>query len=542
MPRPIRFGQFRFEPATARLFDRDAEVRLTRKAAQVLNALLARPGTPISKQELFDTVWRGTVVSDDALVTCVQELRKALGDDPRQPRYIETRHRHGYRFAAPVSDPSPAAPPGAPAPANAIAVLPFADMSAERTLDHLCEGLAEELIDALTHIEGLRVAARTSSFQFRGDQDPRQVAQRLGVTRLVAGSVRKAGGRLRVTVQLIDADTGYQQWSEKFDRSADDLFAVQAEIAEAVASSVRGGTLSSRERRAVRRMPTALDTYECFLRGRQRMHSMQQPLMDEARELFERAIQLDAGYAPAWAGLATLHALLYEWWGSRDEDLREAERASRVAMELAPELADAHLARGFALSIQRRYEEARPRFEAAARINPNLFDAYYYYARAAFAAGELEKSADLWRKAGEVRREDFESPLLQAQALRRLGRMQEAREVNREAVRRAERLLDLNPSNARVLSFGAGALHEDGQTGRAMEWISRAVQLYPEDMAVTINAACLRARSGEKEQALDLLEKVLNKGWGKKDWIENDPDYDSLRGEPRFAAMLARLK
>jgi adenylate cyclase len=548
MDQQLSFGHFRFEPATARLFDHGAEIKLTRKAAQVLAALLERPGAPVSKQELFANVWRGTVVSDDALVTCIQELRKALGDDSKQPQYIETRHRLGYRFAAPVETAGaasgPAQAPAAPTSerTSAIAVLPFADMSAERNLDYLCEGLAEELIDALTHIDGLRVASRTSSFQFRGSHDLRDVGRRLAVTSLLEGSVRQSGDRLRITVQLIDADTGYHQWSEKFDRSAADVFAVQAEIAESVVTTLRGGALSFRERRAVRRMPTAMDTYECFLRGRQRMHSMQQPLMDEARALFERAIQLDAEYAPAWAGLATLHALLYEWWGSTAEDLREADRASRIAMELAPDLADAHLARGFALSIQRRYEEAKPAFEAAARINPNLFDAYYYYGRAAFAAGDIEKSVELWRKAGEVRREDFESPLLEAQSLRKLGRVQESVAVNRESVRRAERLLDINPRNARVLSFGAGALLEDGQTERAREWTRRAEHLYPEDMAVIINAACLKARIGMKEEALDLLERVFNKGWGKKDWIENDPDYDSLRAEPRFIAMMARLK
>jgi adenylate cyclase len=550
MDRQLSFGHFRFEPATARLFDQDAEIKITRKAAQVLGLLLERPGAPVSKQELFANVWRGTVVSDDALVTCIQELRKALGDDSRQPLYIETRHRLGYRFAAPVET-SPEKSPATSIEAQhartsgshaAIAVLPFADMSAERNLDYLCEGLAEELIDALTHIEDLRVAARASSFQFRGSHDLRDVGRRLGVGSLLEGSIRKSGDRLRITVQLIDAETGYHKWSEKFERSAADVFAMQEEIASTVATILRGGALSFRERRAVRRKPTAIETYECFLRGRQRMHSMQQPLMDEAHALFERAIQLDAEYAPAWAGLATLHALLYEWWGSKDEDLREADRASRIAMELAPDLADAHLARGFALSIQRRYEEAKPRYEAAARINPNLFDAYYYYGRAAFAAGDIEKSVELWRKAGEVRREDFESPLLQAQSLRKLGRVEESFELNREVIQRAERLLDINPQNARVLSFGAGSLLEDGQTARAMEWTRRAEQLYPDDMGVIINGACVRARIGMKDEALDLLERVLNKGWGKKDWIENDPDYDSLRDEPRFIAMMAKLK
>ncbi len=133
--------------------------------------------------------------------------------------------------------------------------------------------------------------------------------------------------------------------------------------------------------------------------------------------MFEGAIELDADYAPAWAGLATVHALLYEWWGSKDEDLHRADRASQIAMELAPDLADAHFARGFALSLHRRYDEAQVHFELAARINPNLFDAYYYYGRAAFARGEIEQSVELFRKAAEVRQEDFQSPTFQAQSL-----------------------------------------------------------------------------------------------------------------------------
>ncbi len=195
------------------------------------------------------------------------------------------------------------------------------------------------------------------------------------------------------------------------------------------------------------------------------MHNWGQQEFLEARNLYERAIALDAGYAPAWAGLATVHALMFEWCGSKDEDLQAADRASRIAMELAPELADANLARGYTLSNQRRYAEARQHFEAATRINPNLFDAYYYYGRAAFAAGDIEKSIELWHRAAEVRREDFESPMFEAQSMRRLGRIEESRAANREAVRRAELLLELNPLNSRALSLGSGALYSDGQHG-----------------------------------------------------------------------------
>jgi adenylate cyclase len=272
------------------------------------------------------------------------------------------------------------------------------------------------------------------------------------------------------------------------------------------------------------------------------MHTMQQPHMDEARELYQRAIELDAGYAPAWAGLATLHALLYEWWGSNDADLREADRASRIAMELAPELADAHLARGYTLANMRRYQEARVHFDAAIRINPNLFDAYYYYGRAAFAAGDTEKSIDLWRRGTEVRRECFQCPILLGLSLRKSGRLEEAHAANKEGVRRAEQMLELNPLNGRALSLGAGALQRDGQNDRALDWARRAVQQYPDDMGVVINAALVYLRLGMKEQSLDLMEKMFNKGWAKKDWVEKDPDYDPLRTEPRFIAMMANLK
>ena len=494
MQAQVTFGSFRFEPATARLWDNGAEVKLTRKAALVLGALLERPGEPVSKQELFASVWRGTVVSDDALVTCIQELRKALGDDSKQPLYIETRHRMGYRFAAPVRarPRRHRARAGAAPVRTAIAVLPFADMSPERDQDYLCEGLAEELIDALTHIDGLRVAARTSSFQFRGEHDLREVGRKLGVGSLLEGSVRKAGDRLRVTVQLIDVATGYHKWSEKFERDAGDVFAMQDEIAEKVATLLRGGELSTRERRAVRRQPTAIETYECFLRGRQRMHTMQQPHMDEARALYQRAIALDAEYAPAWAGLATLHALLYEWWGSKaDGPGRSGSRQPHRHGARAGARRRASRARLHAVepaSLRRSATGTSKRRRASIRIcsTPTITTV----ARRSPPATSRNPSSCGARPAKFVARIS-KARCCEAQSMRKLGRLEESRVVNREAVRRAERLLELNPSNGRVLSFGAGALHEDGQSERALEWARRAEALYPDDMGVIINGALL---------------------------------------------------
>lgn len=546
MSQELSFGRYRFEPATARLWASKREVKLTRKAAAVLDLLIRRAGEPVTKQELFASVWRGTVVSDDALTTCIQELRKALGDDARRPRYIATRHRYGYQFVAPVARGAPARAdaPSAPVPdAAAIAVLPFTDMSPGRDQDFFCEGLAEELINALAHVDGLRVAARSSSFQFRDAAiDVREVGRQLGVGAMLAGSVRKAGDRLRITVQLLEVASGFHRWSEVFERELGDVFAIQDEIAETVATTLRGNALSPQERRGMRRRPTGVEPYEFYLRGRQSLHRMQQSDLNRSRRMFERAIALDANYAPAWAGLAHVHAQLFEWWGARDEDLERADRASKLAMKLAPDLADSHVARGMTLALHRRYDEAGSHFELAARINPHLFDAYYYYGRTCFARGDVARSAELFRKAGEVRHEDFQSLVLLAQSLRMLGRHDEARVANREGLARAERTLALNPLDGRALAKVSMALFVEGQTERAMEVSRRSLELYPDDMSTLVNAACLRLRAGLKDEALDILERVFGRAWGQLDWVKVDPDYDSLRADPRFLRLLSGLK
>lgn len=542
MSEAVTFGPYRFDPQSARLWSGDSEVRLTPKSAAVLGVLVQHAGRPVTKQELFASVWSNTVVSDDALVTCIQELRKALKDNAREPSYIETRHRSGYRFVAAVTQPDSRNGETEERRLTAIAVLPFTDMSPGRDQDYFCEGLAEELIDALTQIEGMRVAARSLSFQFRAaGVDLREVGRKLTVDAIMEGSVRKAGERLRITVQLVDVASGYQQWSQRFEREIGDVFAIQDEIAANVATTLRGGDLSTRERQALRRPATSAEPYEYFLRGRQSLHRMRRPDLEHSREMFERAIERDRAYAPAWAGLATVHALLYEWWGARTEDLERAERASETAMELAPELADAHVARGLALSQHRRYAESAVHFEAAIRINPYLFDAFYYYGRLAFARGDIEQSAELFCTAARVRPEDFQSQALYAQSLFMLGRTDEATEANRASIVRAERLLALNAVDGRVLSLGSGALQYDGQTARAVEWAKRALELYPDDMSALINAACLMTKLGDKEQALTYLERAFGRGWGKRDWIKHDSDYDTLRDDPRFQALLAKL-
>jgi len=545
MEHSVRFGRYRFDPTTGRLWSGRKEIRLTPKAASVLDALVTNAGQLVTREALFASVWEGAAVSEDALTSCVQELRRALTDDAKHPRFIETRHRRGYRFVAAVEPAAPEETADGPSPAPevpSIAVLPFTDMSPGRDQDYLCEGLAEELTDALTHVEGLRVAARSSSFQFRGSgADVRDVGQQLGVATLLEGSVRKTGDRLRITVQLVEAATGYHRWSQRFDRTLDDVFAIQEEIAENVATSLRG-FLTPKERKALRRPGTAARTYEVYLRGRQHLHRLGQADLQRSGDLFEKAIALDPDYAPAWAGLAETHAILFEWCGARPEHLHAADRASRRALELAPDLAEAHVARGLALSLARSNGEVEKEFEEAIRINPHLFDAYYNYARACFARGEMARSAELFRKAADVRVEDFQSAILLGQTLRMLGRIEEANDAEQEGLDRARRTLALNPLDGRALSLGSNALFCTGQRDLAMEWSRRSLELYPDELSSLVNGACLRAKAGLKEEALELLERVCARGWGKREWMEHDPDYESLRDDPRFQKLLVGMR
>ena len=282
--------------------------------------------------------------------------------------------------------------------------------------------------------------------------------------------------------------------------------------------------------------------YDYYLQGRQHLARMMQRGLETSRAMFVGALELNPGYAPAWAGLATVHACLYEWFDTSDMGIARARQASRRALDVAPQLAESRVAHGLALSLSRHYDEAVGEFESAIRLNPYLFDAYYYFARTVFARGDMARAAGLFGLAAQLRPDDFQSPMLLGTAARALGQEHVAYDAVREGIRRAEQVLALNPHDGRALSLGAGALIDDGQTERALDWATRCLDLYPNDTSALVNVACVHARVGQQNEALDLLERVSARGCGKRDWIVNDPDYANLRGEPRFHRLLNQLR
>jgi adenylate cyclase len=446
--------------------------------------------------------------------------------------------------AAPSVPPAGTAGAGTLRPVNepSVAVLPFANLSSNPENDYFSDGITEEILAALSRLDRLRVASRTSSFAFKGtNTDVGEVVSRLGVDSVLEGSVRRVGDRVRITAQLVDGSTGFHRWSRTFDREISDIFAVQAEIAREIVEAFQL-TVTDRERRAIyetiRADPTA---YDFYLRGRHYFQRLRRVDLEHASAMFRRATEADPGFARAYAGLADTLAFLYLWFRHDPGQLEAAEAASRRALELEPESATAHVSFGHVLSLKRQFEEAEAEFERALELDPNLFEAYYLYARASQAQGKLREAARLFGKAHRVRPEDYQSVSLQATSTRAAGEFEEAGRIRAEAVRVIDLHLDLHPDDVRAVYMRAHLFAESGDTEQARVWGERAGRMEPTDPSVTYNLACLEAKLHNPDAAMEMLARTVEQGFIHRDWLVNDPDFDGIRDDPRFQALVERL-
>jgi TolB-like protein/Flp pilus assembly protein TadD len=427
---------------------------------------------------------------------------------------------------------------------RSIAVLPFTDMSAERDQEYLADGIAEEIINALTRLGALRVAARTSSFAFKGrSEDVDQIGHKLKVSTILEGSVRKAGNRLRVTAQLVNVDDGYQLWSERYDRELADVFAVEDEIAQSVVgalATVMGETAG--RRRALERPRTEnVHAYEYYLRGRQLFHQFRKRQIKLARRMFERAVELDPRFTLAYAGAADCSSILYMYFEATEPNLQQADATSRRALELGPDIAEAHAARGLALTLRGSFEAAQREFESAIALDPSLYETWYFYARVCFQKGQLAEAARFFEQAAALRPDDYQAPSYLAMTYHAMGREAESKAASRRTLPILEQHLELYPDDARAWYTGATDLSRLGEREKALRWVDRAVSLDPGDGAVLYGIACVYGLLGEDERALDALERGIQAGFGRREWAEKDPDLASLRQSPRFQKLLDTL-
>jgi len=425
---------------------------------------------------------------------------------------------------------------------KSMAVLPFTNMSADPENEYFTDGMAEEIINALSKIKSLSVASRTSSFAFKGKtEDIREIGKALEVSAVLEGSVRRMGNKIRISVQLISVVNGYQLWSERYDREIEDVFAIQDEIAQNIVKALRV-VLSEDEKRAIEKMPTEnVEAYDYYLRGRQYFHQHRRTSIEAARQMFTRAIEIDPEYALAHAGIADCCSILYMYFDARESNLKQADSASRKALQLDPDLAEAHSARGLAFSLSKQYDLAMKEFETAMALDPKLYEAPYFYGRARLAQGQWFEAAPLFEKAAAIRPDDYQAPSFLAAAYAGQGRIHEASKASHKAVGVIERWLDLNPDDARALNLGATIWSNLGQQEKALEWARKSLVIDKEDPQLLYNVACVYAIEGMKDDAIMTLERAIDKGYGHKEWIEHDSDLNSLRSDKRFQALLERM-
>jgi adenylate cyclase len=424
-----------------------------------------------------------------------------------------------------------------------IAVLPFNNMSGDPEQEYFSDGITEDIITDLSKVSGLFVIARHSAFTYKGKAvKVEQVGRDLGVAFVLEGSVRKAGSRVRVTAQLVNVSAGDHAWADRFDRDLTDIFAIQDEITHAIVEQLKVKLLPQ-EKMSIQQAPTDnVEAYTCYLKGRELFHRGSKSGYKAAREMFVKATALDPSYARAYAGIADCDTFLY--LRTTEPISFEAILAmSDKALALDNGLADAYASRGAALSAVKRYAEAEIEFEKAIGLDPNSFEAHYFYARACVFQGKIEQTTVLFERAAAIKPDDYASVCILVQFYNSLGRKQDAKEAARKGAKLAERQLILHPDDAKAAELGSGSLIEIGEFDRAREWIARALSLEPDNPVTHYNAACGYAMLGDIDKAFELLERGILIGgpeWGR--WVEHDSMLDPVRHDPRYQALLETIR
>ena len=517
----FKIGDWSVEPAANRLFREGREVRLEPKVMRVLIYLVERRGEVISRHDLEAHVWAGMIVTDDAVTNTVIKLRRALGDDARNPRYIETIAKTGYRLIAEVSVPEVSAVPAAeksttgiagraqrlwrktligglglllggsilwwvtvpmetPTPATSdlaeakpvIAVLPFENLSADPEQDYFSDGITEDLITDLSKISGLRVVARNSVFAYRGSTDTEQsIGSELHARYLLQGSVRRAQGRVRINVRLTDVSDIGMRWAERYDRELKDIFQLQDEITQQVVNALQIELSSDDRKRLIRDYATGIEAYDLYLQGLDHYGRRSGESNLLAKYFFERAIEIDPAFARAYAGLALTYTInaVNGWGATLEKSLAKAEQLIEKAKALDDSLPQAHFVAGEVQMYRRDYNAALDELARAVELKPSYADAY----------------------------------ALTAWVLHFAGRPQQGLAAMRQAI-------DLNPRVPGAYQMVEGALHyELGKHAEAVRLLELAVQNNPNYQLARVFLAAAYAASGKVEEAAWQIDEIL---------------------------------
>jgi adenylate cyclase len=425
-----------------------------------------------------------------------------------------------------------------------ICVLPFANMSGEPEQEYFSDGISEDIITDLSKISALSVVARNTAFMFKGQRiDVKEVAKSLSVSHVLEGSVRKAGNRVRITAQLIDGAVGDHIWADRYDRDLIDIFEIQDEISKAIVDALKVKLLPKEKSAIENRGTSNVDAYNLYLLARQQWISGGQGNLrreESILRLCRQATRLDPDYAEAWALTALAQAEL-RFWHARDED---AVPAAERAIEINPGLAEAHCVKARYLEEEGHAEEAEKQVRTALKLDPESWEVNREAARMLFRHGHIRESIPYFEKASSLMDTDWNSPMMLVTCYKSINDEKQMLKAARTGGERAERAIAQDPTNGSALAGGAQSLFLLGETDRAREWVQRALVLDPENLNMRYNVACTLALSGDADEAIDILEPFFGNVTSatRIRHADADPDFDTIRENPRFKEMLAGAK
>ena len=432
------------------------------------------------------------------------------------------------------------APAQKAAPHCSVCVLPFLNMSGDPEQEYFSDGISEDVITDLNKVSALEVVSRNTAFAYKGKQmDASAIARKLKVTHVLEGSVRRAGGRVRITAQLTDAANDRQVWAERFDRDTDDIFALQDEISHAIVKALRLQLLPE-ERRAIRRRGTeSVEAHDLYLMARQIYATTQEDERGSQAIIraCQRATEIDPHFAQAWALLA---------WGQRSQSSfakqpDDGMAAVDQALALNPELAEAHAVKADILRTRGEMDAAMSEANTALKLDPESYEANRVAGRIAYLQHRFKDAVAFYEKTLNLMDGDVNTAMMLTSSYRALGDTTGRLRAAAVAVQRADAVLARDQNNVAIIAFSANALTAAGDAERAKARMNRALLIDPENFLMRYNFACgLFVYLHEKDAALDMLEPVFARITA--DWLrymQADPDFDSLRDDPRYLALVA---
>jgi adenylate cyclase len=470
---------------------------------------------------------------EDAQGPQAQEVMRALGTMIARQRALESSSTSALRRADFTNSPS----------RPSICVLPFANMSGDAEQEYFSDGITEDIITDLSKVSALSVTSRNSAFVFKGKHvDVPKVARELKVDHVLEGSVRKAGGRVRITAQLVNGSSNDHVWAERYDRELSDIFALQDEISEAIVKALKLKLLPS-ERQAIEQRGTKnVEAYNLYLMGRQLYVSGPEGHARRAAaivRLCTRATEIDPDYSNAWALLAHAQMILRQALGMKGDDGLEA---AEKALELAPNLPEAHAVKARILADRGLHEQASVEIDIALGQDAESYEVIRSAAYLSYRQQRLEDAIRYWEKATNLMNTDINSPAMLMSCYVAVGNAEGAKRSAQIALERADNAVAQDPSNGAIMAYSAYALATLGHAERAKERMSRALLIDPDDWNMRYNFACvLLIHLNEPDASLDVLGPILENEAGAYylSHIKVDPDFIRLRDNPRFVAMIS---